>query len=150
MADTSANHRAEQWVVEKFLPKKFKGQTFAKRNLTLKWGGQFEFDAVSPDGRVVGVVSTSAARTAGNKPAAGPIRKIKSDALYLLHAANAEKLFMAFTEVSLMQTFEKERDTGRFPPEIELLLAPLPPDLQADVLSTRAVASLETSPKTRG
>lgn len=147
MADTSAQHVAEEWVVSRFLCKRFEGETFTGRKLPLKWGGQFAFDAVSEDGKIVGLISTSAARTAGGKAATAKFQKLKADALYLLHVVGAKRLVMIFTEESMLRHFEKERKSGRFPPEIEFVLALLPDDIHAQVLSARHSASVETSPR---
>jgi hypothetical protein len=106
----------------------------------------FEFDAVSPDGRIVGAVSTSAARTATGKGAAAKYQKLKTDALYLLHVQEIERRLMVFTELPMLQYFEKQRAIGRFPPEIELWHIELPPDIHALVSKSRRVASIETSP----
>lgn len=147
MADTSAQHIAEEWVVSHFLSEHFEGKLFSGRKLTLKWGGQFAFDAVSEDGKIVGLISTSAARTAGGKAAIAKFQKLKADALYLLNVNGAGQLLMIFTEESMLKHFEKEKKSGRFPPEIQFLLAPLPEEIRAQVLAARDVASAETSPK---
>lgn len=115
MADTRAQHIAEQWVVSEFLPNHFSGVKFVGRKLSLKWGGLFAFDAVSEDGKIVGLVSSSAARTAGNKAATAKFQKLKADALYLLHVVGAERLIMIFTEESMLKHFEKEKKSGRVP-----------------------------------
>ena len=147
MADTSAQHIAEQWVVSEFLPSYFSGVKFVGRKLSLKWGGQFAFDAVSEDGMIVGLVSTSAARTAGGRAAIAKLQKLKADALYLLHVVGAEHFAMIFTEESMGKHFEKEKKSGRFPPEIEFVHAPLPEYIHAQVLAARHLASTETSPR---
>lgn len=152
MADTSAQQIAEQWVVAEFLRNHFSGVKFVGRKLLLKWGGLFAFDAVSEDGKIVGLVSTSATRTAGGKAAIAKFQKLKADALYLLHAVGTERLIMIFTEESMLRHFEKEKKSGRFPPEVEFIHAPLPEYIHARVLAARHVASAETSPRgaTRG
>jgi len=147
MADTNAQHIAEQWVVSEFLPNHFSGLKFVGRKLSLKWGGLFAFDAVSEDGKIVGLVSTSAARTAGGKAAIAKFQKLKADALYLLHVVGAEHLVMIFTEESMLKHFEKEKKSGRFPPEIEFVHAQLPEHIHAQVLAARHLASAETSPR---
>jgi len=147
MADTSAQHSAEEWVVSHFLPRHFKGISFRGRKLTVKWGGQFAFDAVSDDGKIVGLISTSASRTASGKAAIAKYQKLKADALYLLNVIGAKQLFMIFTEESMLSHFEKERQSGRFPPEIALLHASLPEKIHVHVLGARRAASIETSPK---
>lgn len=149
MADTSAQHSAEKWVVTRFLPERFKGTSFLGRKLTLEWGGQFAFDAVSEDGKIVALISTSAARTAGGKPAVAKFQKLKADALYLLNVIGAEELIMIFTEDSMLRHFEKEQKSCRFPPEIKFMLATLPEDIHSRVLASRKIASAETSPQPR-
>ncbi len=145
MADTSAQHVAEEWIVSHYLADHFAGKSFSGRKLTLKWGGQFAFDAVSEDGKIVGLISTSAARTATGNAAIGKILKLKADALYLLNVRGVEQRFMIFTENSMIEHFEKEKQSGRFPPEIEFLLAVLPENINKLVLKARRVASDETS-----
>ena len=146
MADTRAQGVAQTWVVEHGLAQRFPGVTFAERNVELVWGGVFKFDAVSRDGKIIGAVSTSSARTAGGRHAMAKFQKLKTDALYLLHVKNAECRVMVFTEADMLAYFEKETRSGRFPPEIELLHVALPDEIQSMVLEARATASKETSP----
>ena len=146
MADTSINHAAERWVVEKGLSLHFPGTTFAPRKVKLTWGGVFAFDAVSEDGGVVVAVSTSAARTATGKLATAKYQKLKTDALYLLNLATPAKTVMVFTEPCMQEYFSKAAKSGRFPSTIELVHVALPPYLQEGVVATRVRASQETSP----
>lgn len=146
MADTSVQHEAEAWVINHGLPSRFPGMQFAGRKLKLTWGGVFAFDAVSHDDSLVVAISTSAARTATGKLATAKFQKLKTDALYLLHLAVKARRLMVFTEESMHAYFMKAVVVGRFPADIELLHVPLPPDLLAKVLASRAVASHETSP----
>jgi hypothetical protein len=90
MADTTVQGKIELWIVENELGQFFGGRTFSKRKVPLKWGGAFEFDAVSADGRVVVCVSTSCCRTASGRNAIGKFHKLKADALYLLQTACGE------------------------------------------------------------
>ena len=136
------------WVLEHRLPELF-GTTFSGRKVFLAWDGRFEFDAVSPDGSIVGNVSTSSARTARNKLATAKIQKIKCDTLYLLHARDAKKRFLVFTEADMLEHFEKEVRNGRFPNGVKLLHVGLPAPLQREVERARKVASDETSPARR-
>lgn len=146
MADTSVQHKAEAWVIEHGLPKLFPGVSFAGKKMKLTWGGFFAFDAVSSDGAMVVAISTSAARTATGKLATAKFQKLKTDALYLLYLESQARRLMVFTEESMHEYFKKAVVSGRFPPSIELLHIPLPVDLHAQVLASRAVASNETSP----
>ena len=146
MADTSINLEAERWVVETGLLSHLPGKKFASKKIDLMWGGRFFFDAVSEDGEIVAVVSTSAARTATGKSAIAKYQKIKTDALYLLHIKNEARRVLIFTESCMKEYFAKQASVGRFPPNIELLHIPLPEGLQAKVEETRCRASRETSP----
>jgi len=146
MANTRAQHEAERWIVQQGLAARFPEISFSKRKVKLTWGGEFEFDAVSSNGKIVGAVSTSTARTTTGKAAAAKYQKLKTDALYLLHVHEASHYFMVFTELPMLNYFKKQRDIGRFPPEIELLHIALPPDIHLTVSKSRQIASLETSP----
>ncbi|MCA8088986.1 MULTISPECIES: hypothetical protein [Burkholderia cepacia complex] len=146
MADTSVQHDAEAWVVEHGLPTIFPGMTFRGVKLPLKWGGQFNFDAVSLDGSVVGSISTSARTTASGNLATAKFQKLKTDALYLLNLQNPARMVMVFTEQSMHEHFCKEKNVGRFPPDIDLHHVSLPYELHQRVLEARARASKETSP----
>lgn len=148
MADTSIQMEAEAWVVREALPAVYH-QAFSKGGVPLIWGGAFEFDAVSDDRTIVACVSTSVARTAGNKLAVGKIQKIKADTLYLLNAANMKRRVLVFTDESMLSHFAKERKAGRFPAdaEIELRLVRLPSGLATRLAEARAVASAEVTPR---
>ena len=146
MADTSVQHEAESWVINYGLPTLFPGVTFAGKKLKLTWGGQFAFDAVSQDQSIVAAISTSSARTATGKLATAKFQKLKTDALYLLHLETPARRLMVFTEPSMHEYFKAATAAGRFPPNLELLLIALPPELHAKVLVSREVASKETSP----
>ncbi|MBM3335560.1 hypothetical protein FJY63_12950 [Candidatus Sumerlaeota bacterium] len=148
MADTRIQREVESWVVREALRVAYR-QAFAKGAAPLAWGGTFEFDAVSHDRTIVACVSTSVARTAGNKLAVGKIRKIKADALYLLSVADVKRRVLVFTDESMLRHFENERKAGRFPPEtdIELRLVELPSSLAARLAEARAAASAEVTPR---
>ena len=146
MADTRAQKKAEGWVLTEFLPSMY-GVPFANRKVLLNWGGKFDFDAVSKDGRIVGNISTSSATTAGAKQATAKIQKIKCDTLYLLYAQGASERLLIFTESDMQRHFEKEVKNGRFPKGVKLIHAPLPAPLQREIEVARKVASDETSPR---
>jgi hypothetical protein len=150
MANTSAQLAAERWIVTHYLPKHFEGLVFNGRKLKVKWGGKFAFDAVSSDGAIVGLISTSAARTASGKAATAKYQKLKADALYLLNVVGAKRLFMVFTEKSMQAYFEKEMKAGRFPSEIERLHTVLPKEIHEEVIEARRIASAETTPINKG
>jgi len=145
MADTRAQKKGEVWVLKNDLANRF-GVAFSTKKVMLAWDGKFEFDAVSSDGSIIGNISTSSARTAGNKLATAKIQKIKCDTLYLLHAKGAKKRLLIFTELDMLRHFEKEVKNGRFPKGVKLIHVPLPVSLQHEIENARKIASDETSP----
>lgn len=145
MADTSAQKRAELWVVRHFLPKQFNGLSFEEQRVPLIWSGNFAFDAVSADQSVVGLVSTSAAKTVSGKQATAKIQKLKCDTLYLTNIAVPCQKFLVFSEMSMLDHFHKDVKAGRFPKNIELLHAELPPEILTEVNAARLEAQREVS-----
>ena len=128
---------------------KIYGQPFSKRKLRLAWGGLFEFDGVSTDGKIVVCVSTSISRTASGGQAVGKIQKIRADTLYLLNVLDAELRVLAFTDRGMMEYFQSESRAGRFPPnsEVELRFVPLPKSLSERLHEATQRASIEVSPR---
>jgi hypothetical protein len=148
MANTKAQIKAQQWIIEEYLSKRF-SQRFEEKQTTLEWGGKFKFDAVSEDSEIVANISTSSAKTASGKQAIGKRQKIKADTLYLLHASNANRRLQLFTEKDMLEYFTKEKESGRFPPEVELVFVKLPDKLNQEVQKARQVASKEVTPNIR-
>ena len=146
MADTSAQKRAELWIVRHLLPARFDGLAFKEQRVPLVWGGQFAFDAVSADHCIVGLVSTSAAKTSGGKQATAKIQKLKCDTLYLTNVAVPCRKLLVFSEQSMFDHFQKDAKNGRFPKDIELLHIELPPEILAEVHTARLEAQREVSP----
>jgi hypothetical protein len=146
MADTKAQVEAEKWIREVYLPKKY-GQSFRQKNLDLQSKGQFKFDAVSDDGEIVAVISTSVGFTSSGKVATAKLMKIRSDALwFVMLERTPEKRLMIFTEQSMIDLVKDEKKKGRFPSEFEILKVTLPPDLAAKVAESQRIASEEVSP----
>ena len=83
MANTTVLLKVENWIRRTALKKKF-GQSISTKLLPLRGDGKFEFDAVSEDGSIVALISTSGSMTQSEKPGVGKIHKIRSDALWLL------------------------------------------------------------------
>ena len=146
MAKTKAQVMAQRWIVTKYFPMQF-NQQFEEKRIDLIWGGEFKFDAVSEDGKIIGSISTSAAKTASGKPSSGKFHKIHSDTLYLLHANSAIKRLLIFTEKGMQEHFIREKESGRFPPGVDLIYVELPNNLKNQVKITRFLASQEVTPK---
>ena len=145
MSNTQVQIEVERWIVENHLPKHYQ-MKFVKKKLPLFWGGKFQFDAVSESNKIAGCISTSSAQTARGKSAVGKYHKIRGDALYLNAAVGVAKKFLLFTDEQMKSYFEKERDNGRFPQDIEFLYAPLPADLRARLQESADAASREVTP----
>jgi DUF2075 family protein len=147
MADTTVQRKVEKWIREEFLPKKL-GQHFQEAKVPLIWGGSFNFDAVSDDGKIVAKISTSKARMANKKAGIGKFHKIIADTFYLLNARGVERLILVFTEPDMRDEFVRRREIGRFPPEVELLLVDDSPiGLRHKLEASRKVASMEVEPR---
>ena len=94
------------------MPKRY-GQPFRQKNLDLRSKGQFKFDAVSDDGEIVAVTSTSGGMTAGGKMATAKLQKIRSDVYwFLMLEQQGEKKLLVFTDDSMIDLI-KEKKKGR-------------------------------------
>lgn len=144
MADSRAQRDAEIWIRENWLPQQL-GQPFDKRRLTLSWGGKFEFDAVSLDGRIAVCISTCGGRTSGGKKASPKLNKIRSDALFLL-SAEANRRIILFSDQLMFNLCETEQKAGRFPLNVEIILVSLPAEFEDALRCARRTAALEVSP----
>ena len=143
MADTKAQKEAENWIRDKFLPKKY-GQSFREKNLDLQSRTQFKFDAVSDDGEIVAMISASAGFTSSGKVDTDELMKVRSDALrFLMLEARPQKRLMIFTDQSMIDIVKDEKKKGRFPKELEILKVKLPADLAARVAESQRTASEE-------
>jgi len=147
MANTKVQVKVERWIVTEYLPMQF-NQQFKEKSTDLIWGGKFKFDAVSEDGKIIANISTGTARTAQGKQASGKFQKIKSDTLYLLHAKNTTKRLQIFTEKDMREHFIREKESGRFPPEVDLIHVELPDSLKQELQNARRLASKEVTPNT--
>jgi len=145
MANTRVQLEAEDWVTREWLPKMF-GQPFHRDRVSLRSGGVFDFDAVSPDRKVIAAISTSSASTSGGKLAVGKLQKIRSDMLFLL-LANAERRLVVLTERDMYELCLKEREGGRVPEEIEFAHAELPACLKDKLSKAKELASEEVRPR---
>jgi len=145
MADTRVQIEVEDWVRRHWMPAHF-GCNFARERLRLRSGGVFDFDAVSPDNRIVATISASGAKTASGKHAVGKVLKIRSDKLFLL-LVDADRRIIVLTESDMYEQCLKEHEGGRVPPEIEFVCAELPTDLKTRLVQARGRSSEEVSPR---
>ena len=147
MADTKIQKKVEDWIREDYLAQRF-DKEFCEKKLVLKWGGEFNFDAVSHDGVVVANISSSAAKTSTGKSASGKTLKIKSDTLYLMNVSDSSKRIriQIFTEKTMFDHFQQEVKNGRYPGDIELIHVNFPSDLQKQIEEVRNEAVREVTP----
>lgn len=147
MANTNAQVEAEKWIRDIEMPRLY-GQEFRTRNLDLKSNGQFKFDAVSDDKKIVSVISTSTGISRKGTTATAKLQKIRADVYWFFMLANPpEQCVLVFTDQSMMDLINEEKKKGRFPSEFELVKVQLPPELAQKVLQSQLEASKEVSPR---
>ncbi len=131
MADsTIATKDIENWIRNEFLLKKYH-KIFSKRKLFLSYGGKFECDAVSENGKIVCFISTSSRKTISGKHGAGKFAKIRSDAYWALSLKKKpQKILFAFTDKSMVELVKQEKENDRFPQHIKTFLVKLPAKIE--------------------
>lgn len=144
MADTRVQHEVEDWVRGEWLPKRF-GQSFDRERLELTTGGQHNFAAVSANRRIVAKISTGSATTASGNLAVGKLMKLRADMLFLT-MVDADRKCIIFTEPDMHALCTRERELGRVPEGIELLLATLPAELHRRLDEAKLASSREVRP----
>ena len=147
MANSQVQRKAEKWVCANWLPEMF-GQPFRKQLLPLEPGGDFEFDAVSGDGKIVVCISTNCGVTASGGKASPKLHKIRADALFLSMLVDNQRRVIVFTDKAMYDLCDYEVKNGRFPLNVEIVLAQLPPDLELELQQARAIAAAEVMPRT--
>ncbi len=123
MADsTTATKDVENWIRNEFLPKKY-GQAFTKRKLGVQSGAQIEFDAVSEDGTIVCIISTSPVKTGDGLFDTNVLTKVREKALWTISLnEKPETIVFACTDKLMLELVKKEKDHGRFPKHIKTVL----------------------------
>jgi hypothetical protein len=143
MVGPDAHKDVEQWIREVFLPKKY-GQLFRQKNLELQSRGKAMFHAVSNDGEVVAMISTSAGLGPNGKVDAEALMKVRSDALKLLWLEHTPaNRFMIFTDPTMVRAIREEIRKGHFPKEMKILKVNLPTALAAKISESSDVAPRE-------
>ena len=145
MADTRVQTEVEDWVRENWMLNQY-GQRFHRERVKLSSGGNFDFDAVSDDRKIVASISTSSGRTSSGKLGVGKLHKLRSDMLFL-HMAEGEKRVLCLTERDMFSVCQKEFQNGRVPKTIEIIYAEIPAELDQRLKAAREIASQEVRPK---
>jgi hypothetical protein len=123
---TIATKDVENWIRKEFLPQKY-SQAFAKRKLGVQSGAEIEFDAVSEDGTIVCIISTSPVKTADGQFDTGALANVREKALWTISLnEKPETIVFACTDKSMLELVKKEKDNGRFPKQIKTVLVKLP------------------------
>jgi hypothetical protein len=123
---TIATKDVENWIRNEFLPNKY-GQAFAKRKLGVQSGAEIEFDAVSEDGTIICIISTSSVKTADGQFDTSALADVREKALWTISLnEKPETIVFACTDKSMLDLVKKEKDKGRFPKQIKTLLVKLP------------------------
>ena len=145
MADTRIQLEIADWIRTVFLPRIYLGERFSKAKVALDPGGVHEFNAVNYGRDIIVNITTSDAKTASGKLAVGKVTKVRAD-MFFLTMTNATTKVMAFTEKDMYDLVCKERELGRVPHSIELMLVKLPHELQEKLAMSKREASDEVSP----
>lgn len=141
MSSSQVQMECERWIVQAWLPDRF-GVPFEKQRMTMQGRGQFEFDAVSSDKRIIANISTAPAFTYRGTVASGKKSKLRADCL-MLALGSAERKIMLLTESCMHVMALREQSEGRLPLDIEFCLVELPDYLRQRLIVSRDKASRE-------
>jgi len=141
MSSSHVQRECEKWILDSWLPEKF-GLNFKKKRLKMQGRGEFEFDAVSLDMKIVGNISTASAFTHRRSIGSGKKSKLRADCL-MLALCSAEKKLMILTEASMHELAIKEQANGRLPLDIEFHYVELPETLKQKLAISQDEASME-------
>jgi hypothetical protein len=123
---TVATKDVENWIRSEFLQKKYQ-QPFSKRKLGVQSGAEIEFDAVSEDGTIICIISTSPVKTAEGQFDTGVLANVREKTLWTISLnEKPETIVFACTDKSMLELVKKEKDNGRFPKHIKTVLVKLP------------------------
>ncbi len=141
MASSHVQGECEKWIVKSWLLEKF-GIEFESRRVRMQNRGHFEFDAVSPDNKIIGNISTASALTHRGSVGSGKKSKLRADCL-MLALAKADKKLMILTEPCMYKEALKEQEEGRLPLDIEFHHVDLPETLKQKLIKSKDEASRE-------
>jgi hypothetical protein len=144
MADTRVQRTIEEWIRQSWLQGKF-NKRFQREHITLTCGGEVEIDAVSDDGSVLAIVSTSGLMTASGRQGVGKILAIRAKLYYLLLIRVHIRLVL-LTDDAMYQYWLNEQARKKVPEEIIFYHVELPEYLQAQLHEARTEASREMTP----
>jgi hypothetical protein len=142
MANTSyLRYTVEPWVRGE-LSNRY-GQQFEARVLTLAPGGTHEFDAVAADLSTVASIKASSGLTSGGNHPSGKVATCLNE-VYYLTLVDARTRLLVLTNPQFHDIFLRAM-TGKIAAGIDVLLVPLPRQMQATVDGVTRQASDEMS-----
>jgi hypothetical protein len=149
MANTTEyKKQIEAWFRDTYLPNKHPECSVQSGNVSLIWGGNFQYDAlVYKNDSLIAVycLSCSEYRTAGGKGGSGKLNKIKGDILMMLGTTCPAKV-LSFSGKTMMEKIQREQKNGRLPKEIQCEHIQLPEYLSTIVQSVSAESVKEVTP----
>jgi hypothetical protein len=144
MANTNLLGREVEQEVRESLTHEF-GVRFGPKRLPLLSGGQFHFDAVSPDEQIVAAIKSSRGTTRGGKPPTGAIKAAIAD-LYYLTLVRADRRLLILTDPGFHERLSRDL-RQRIAPGLELKHVALSPELNERVQAALDFASNEMRSK---
>jgi hypothetical protein len=142
MANTKyLRYAVEPWVRQQ-LERQY-GKPFHAKVLPLSPGGAHEFDAVSGDGSIVGSIKANSGLTSGGNHPTGKVATVLNE-VYFLTLVEAQQRLLVLTNPEFHEIFVRTT-RGQIVTDVEILLVPLPPGMQAIVDGVVRVASQEMS-----
>jgi len=117
------------------------GIDFGQRKMPIRWNGQgtgtFEFDAVSADGCVIACLSTARNLNAGQK------HKLMRDATFMWLVPDVQRRILAVVEPVVAAALAAELRRGRLPPNTEICIIELAPEIRKELEHFREKAVTE-------
>jgi hypothetical protein len=111
------------------------------RKMPIRWKdegtGSFEFDAVSADGSVVACLSTARNLNPGQR------HKLMRDATFMWLLPSVQRRILAVVEPVVRNALDAELRRGRLPPNTEVLIIELVPEIRQELERFREKAVIE-------
>ena len=148
-----ANTRYQKEVVEDWIRAQYLNpllrQPCGKAFLPCADGGRFECDAVSTDGTTAAMITTSGARAAGGRRAAGSVQKVQLDVQNLSRVLGPSRRLLLCTQPDMYKGLVEQQRRGRLPASVEIQLVVLPSDIREQLDHHRQISIDEQRGKGR-
>jgi hypothetical protein len=128
-------------VMRRALAELCAGIDFRQRTMPIRWKaegiGSFEFDAVSADGRVIACLSTARNLNPGQR------HKLRRDATFMWLVPDVQRRILAVVEPKVAAALAGELRRGRLPPNTEIHIIELAPEIRQELVRFREKAVTE-------